>query len=290
MLEAKPAAPGVTVLSDIPYLEAGRAEKLDIYLPAQAQGDATLRPAVVYFHGGGWYKGDKATDREKDIGNAVASAGYVFVTANYLLGKPVWPTNLLDCKNAIRFLRAHAAEYHVDTGRIASMGTSAGGHLALLAAFTADEGELEPKAPYPGVSEKVRAVVDFYGITDLSTRHNVNEAGESLGTLDDAHSAEMLGVSRKDGAALWKLASPVSHITPQSPPVLVVHGLSDRLVDYTQAIELANVLRANHVPHQLILIEGIGHQFDLDTWEGKPMPIDLQGALLKFLESTLGKP
>src|SRR3954469_12324115 len=106
---ASPLPPGVRLVADVPFLEAGRMEKLALFLPARANGDATLRPAVVYFHGGGWDHGDKATERERNIGNHLSAAGYVFVSANYALGPGSWPRNLLDCKNAVRFLRAHAA-------------------------------------------------------------------------------------------------------------------------------------------------------------------------------------
>ncbi len=283
-------APSVRVMADVPYLEATRAEKLDIYLPASGGDGSALRPAVVYFHGGGWYKGDKATAREKNIGSNLAAAGYVFVSANYTLGQNVWPRNLDDCKNAVRFLRAHAADYRVDPDRIAVMGASAGGHLALLVAFTAGDKSLEPAGPYPGVSDQVRAVIDFYGMTNLLTRQNVTATGEPTGKLDDAHSAEMLGVSRAAGAVLWKTASPVTHIRPDSPPVLIAHGLSDRTVDYPQAVELANVLRAAGVPHELMLLEGVGHMFDLETWEEKPLPRDIRPGVLDFLARYLKSP
>jgi len=258
----------VTVKSDVPFLGAGRKEKLDLYLPADT---GTLRPAVVYFHGGGWVRGDKATDREQEIGGALAGAGYVFVSANYRLGEKVWPTNLEDCRAAIRFLRRHAAEYHVDSNRVAAMGASAGGHLALLVAYTADE------------STRVKAVIDLYGITDLLTRRNVNPDGSALATLDDAHSVEMLGINRKRGVALWKKASPVYQVTAASPPTLIIQGLADPIVDHAQSSELDYILTGMHIPHQLLFIPGVGHQFDLETWKNQPLPTDLRPVVLGFL-------
>ncbi len=278
----------VRLVSDVAYLAAGRSERLDLYLPVDPAGSTARRPAVVYFHGGGWYKGDKATARETNIGDNLAAAGYVFVSANYTLGKSVWPQNIFDCKNAVRFVRAHAAEYRIDPDRIVVMGTSAGGHLALLVGYSPDDPKLSPPAPYPGVSDKVRAVIDFYGITDLATRQNVRPDGSPTGELDDAHSEEMLGASRAAGAAIWKAASPVSYIRANSPPTLIVHGLSDKIVDYPQAVELANVLRANGVRHELMLVEGIGHMFDLTTWQDKPMQVDLRPVVLKFLARVDG--
>lgn len=278
---AAEAAP-VRVLSGVPYPAPGPAERLDVYLPASEAGPGG-RPAVVYFHGGGWVGGDKAGAREREIGRALASAGYVFVSANYELGRGSWPANLEDCRDAVRFVRSRAAEYGVDPRRIAAMGASAGGHLALLVAFTSAGDRGPASGPYAGVSSSVDAAIDFYGITDLLTRRDVAADGTPLPVLDDGHSAEMLGVGRGPGAALWRAASPVAHVSPASPPVLIAHGLSDPTVDYGQAVELANALRAKRVPHRLVLLEGVGHMFDLVSWRGRPLPVDLRPVVLGFL-------
>lgn len=262
----------VTVKSDIAFLGPRRKQKLDLYLPADTGG---LRAAVVYFHGGGWVRGDKATEREREIGYALAGAGYVFVSANYRLGEKVWPTNLEDCRSAIRFLRSHAAEYQVDPNRIAAMGASAGGHLALLIAYTADD------------STRVKAVIDLYGITDLLTRRNVNPNGSPLPTLDNAHSVEMLGVNRQQGLALWKKASPVYQITAAAPPTLIIQGLADPIVDHGQSSELDALLTKMQIPHQLLFLPGVGHQFDLETWKDQPLPTDLRPVVIGFLERYL---
>ena len=277
------AAAQVRVLRDVPYPAPGPPERLDVYLPASGAGPGGL-PAVVYFHGGGWIKGDKAGAREREIGRALASAGYVFVSANYELGRGSWPANLEDCRDAVRFVRSRAADYGVDPRRIAAMGASAGGHLALLVAFTGVGDRGPASGPYAGVSSSVDAVIDFYGITDLLTRCDVRADGTPLPTLDDAHSEEMLGVARGPGRAAWRAASPVSYVGPDSPPVLIVHGLSDPIVDYGQAVELANVLRAKGVPHRLVLLEGVGHMFDLVSWQGRPLPRDLRPVVLGFLK------
>jgi acetyl esterase/lipase len=281
-----PLPPGVRLLSDISFLEPGRSEKLDIYLPPGEGG--AKRPAVVYFHGGGWVRGDKATDRERNIGRGLAAAGYVFVSANYILGPKAWPRNLQDCKNAVRFVRANAAHYNVDPNRIAAMGTSAGGHLAMMVAYTADVGpaEFEPASPYPNVSSAVRVVIDFYGMTNLLTRQLVLADGTPTGKPADSHSPEVLGATRTEDPERWKLASPVTHVTRKSPPTLIVHGLSDPTVDYVQAVELANVLRGHEVAHDLVLIEGIGHMFHLNVWNEKPMR-DLTPTVVAFLEQHM---
>lgn len=273
---------GVTLESDVAYLEAGRTERLDVYLPPDS-GQAEVRPAVVYIHGGGWVRGDKATERERNIGGHLAAAGFVFVSANYLLGPGAWPQNLLDCKNAVRFLRAHAAKYRVDPKRIAVMGTSAGGHLALMVAYTAGAAALEPARPYPGVPGGVCAVVNFYGITNVLTRREVRPDGTPTGNFFDSHAPEVLGASRTENPDRWHRASPVAHISRRSPPTFIAHGLSDPTVDYLQAVELANALRAQGVPHELLLLEGIGHMFHFDACQDQPMPAHLRPAVVNFL-------
>lgn len=285
------AAEGIRIISDVAFLEEGRAEKLDIYLPTDEvprPATAPLRPAVVYFHGGGWVRGDKATEREKNIGTGLAKSGFVFVSANYILGPKAWPQNLRDCKNAVRYIRANAAGYGVDPTRIAAMGTSAGGHLAMMAAYTADVGpaEFEPTAPYPNVSSAVTAVIDFYGMTNLLTRQVVLPDGTPTGKPADSHSPEVLGATRTEDPARWQLASPVSHVTKKSPPTLIVHGLADPTVDYVQAVELANVLRSREVAHDLVLLEGIGHMFYLNEWNEQPMR-DLTPTVVGFLRQHL---
>ena len=115
------------VVKDVTFLAPDRAEKLDVYLPT-ALPAGTLAPAVVWIHGGGWTGGTKNETRAAEICGTLAAAGYVAVSIDYRLGDGAWPTNLHDCKNAVRFLRAHAAEYHIDPKRIAVAGGSAGGH------------------------------------------------------------------------------------------------------------------------------------------------------------------
>jgi len=97
----------------------------------------------------------------------------------------------------------------------------------------------------------------------------------------------MLGVGRVEGAALWKEASPVSHVVASVPPTLIVHGLADPIVDHAQATELAGALQSAGVAHELLLLKGVGHQFDLETWDRKPLPQDLRPVVLAFLAKHL---
>ena len=276
------AESAVRVTTDVAFLAPGREEKLDLYLPA-APAAGKLSPAVVWIHGGGWTGGTKNENRAKEICGVLAGAGYVCVSINYRLGDGAWPTNLLDCKNAVRFLRAHAKEYQLDPARIAVAGGSAGGHLALMVGFTAGVKELEPDAPYPGLSSAVRAVIDLYGPADLLAG---SKEGQPAMTKLMTSAQKSFGATALD-AAVYRAASATERAAKNSPPVLILHGRADPTVDFAQSEGLARVLKERGVEHELIALDGVGHTFDFEQWNGKPLPRDLRPVALAFLEKHL---
>ena len=280
-----PAPEGVTIEQDVSYLGDERAEKLDLYLPA-GRPAGVRSPAVVMIHGGGWVGGDKAEYRSFNLCTTLVKAGYVCVSINYILdeGKR-WPTNIRDCKNAVRFLRANAEKYQVDTDHIGVIGGSAGGHLALMVGYTARVPYLEPASPYPGVRDDVQCVVDMYGITNLLTRCKTDEHGNPTDRL--VTGCGLMTKTREEDPRTWRLASPVNHISKISPPTLILHGLADTTVDYDQSKELDRELQKHGVEHELILIEGIGHTFSLDSWGKKPLPYDLTPIVVGFFDKHL---
>ncbi|MBI5770462.1 MAG: alpha/beta hydrolase [Verrucomicrobia bacterium] len=284
-LAADAALPaGARLMTDVAFLAPGRTEKLDVYLPAPPPA-GKLSPAVVWIHGGGWTGGTKVEARAKNICSALVSAGYVALNIDYKLGEGAWPTNLHDCKNAVRFLRTHAKEWQVDPDRIAVAGGSAGGHLALMVGYTSGLKELEPDAPYPGVSSAVRAVINMYGISDIFTRREI----EPNGTVTDrVRPLGPVGVyGHADNKAAYRLASPVSHIGRKTPPTLILHGDKDTTVDLRQSTDLAALLAKAGVPHELVVVPGAGHTFDWATWSKKPLSRDVRAIALAFLEKHL---
>ncbi len=288
-VSAVAADASVRVIPDVAFLAPDRKERLDVYLPAEA-ASGQHRPALVWIHGGGWTGGTKNEARAKNVCTTVAAAGYVAISIDYRLGAGAWPTNLFDCKNAVRFLRARAEAYGVDPDRIAVAGGSAGGHLALMVALTAGKPGLEPEgeaSPYPGTSSAVRCVANFYGITHILTRRETDKQGnpgEARRTLAGAISVHR-ATSETD--PVLTLSSPVTHVTRHSPPMLTLHGRADATVDYLQAEELHRVARERGASHELLLLDGVGHTFDLQTWAKKPLPRDLRPVLLEFLARHL---
>jgi len=271
--DAKPPEPGLVVHADpsamipngvefrrdVAFLPPDRAEKLDLYLPKNRPA-GTRSPAIVIIHGGAWKGGNKSAGREIDSGTTFALAGYVCASVEYDKVPGNWPRNLLDCKNAVRFLRAHAGELGVDGAHIGVIGGSAGGHLALMVAFTPHVAELEPSAPYPAVPDHVSACVNMYGPADLFLQQGVKEA-----VREGDKKLEMFDPKVTDLSALWRLASPVHHVCKDSPPVLILQGAKDVIVKPEQATLLDAKLSELRVEHQTVLIPETPHTFTLHS-------------------------
>ena len=230
--------------------------------------------------------GTKAENRAKEICTILAEAGFVAVSIDYKLGNGAWPQNLYDCKNAVRFLRARAKHYGVDPNRIAVAGGSAGGHLALMVAYTAEQPTLEPTAPYPGVSSAVDCVINMYGITNILTRQKTDAKGKPSGERTVGGALGVFGASDNDDKVL-RVGSPVNHVKPGVPPTLILHGRADATVDYLQAEELARELARHEVAHEMILLDNVGHTFAFKTWGKKKLDRDLSPTVLAFLQRYL---
>jgi len=271
-----PACPNdVRIEKDIPYLSGNIWEKLDLYTPVNISQKQRL-PAIVNIHGGGWKQGDKSSLLDQSIAMELARNGYICANINYTLSVlgPCWPQNLYDCKTAVQFLRNNAKLYHLDPNHIGAIGTSAGGHLAAMLGLTGPEVGLEPPGPYKGISSRVQAVVPMYGPHDLN---------KDFGSYVKKRRfiAGFLGAEKEDDPNLWTFASPVSHVSPDDPPFLLLHGTLDDVVFLEQSIELDKKLRENGVESRLISIEA-GHSFGLH-----PEQRDLRPAVIAFFDKHL---
>lgn len=264
-----PAMPeGVRFEPDIEYLETGRSERADLYLPAGLPAGGRA-PAVVIIHGGGWTGGDKRAAREINIGTNLALRGYVGMSINYLLaagGNPTWPTNLHDCKTAVRWLRKNAGWLRVDPDRIGVIGGSAGGHLAAMLAVTGPDDGLDPTEPYGEYSCRVQCAVDLYGPADLLRRGDT----------------KMLGKTRAEAPELYRAASPTTYADASDPPILILHGTVDKTVDLEQSELLAEALKRAGARHELVIVEGAPHTFHLE-----PKQRDLRPLVLGFFDAHL---
>ena len=256
------APAGVTIKRDVTFLAPDREEKLDLYRPENNDAKEPM-PAVVIIHGGGWVKGDKGKEREFVTGTTLAKAGYVAISINYETRKGKrWPGNLRDCKNGVRWLRQNAKELNVDSSRIGVIGGSAGGHLALMVAYTGDLPKFSDDDLYPGISDRVSACVDMYGITNLLTRRVTDKEGKPT---EELKSHRLFSKDREQAPAMWRNASPINYVSKNSPPTLIFHGTRDTTVDRDQSRELFAALQKAGVPSKLEMIEGARHAWPLKT-------------------------
>lgn len=241
----------VEVQTDVEYGRVGDTSlKLDLYQPKGLRKNV---PAVLLIHGGAWKSGHRAIYRPYCI--KLAERGYVAATASYrLTGAAPYPAAVQDVKCAVRWLRANAGKLHIDPDKIAAMGGSAGGHLAMMIGYSPNAAELEGDGGNPGVSSKIQAVVNFYGPTDLTTPF-----ARSQGVV----ASFMGGKQYDDAQAMYRQASPLTHLTKDAPPTLILHGTIDDIVPIDQADSLAAKLKEFGVPHEYVRLEGWPHTMDL---------------------------
>jgi acetyl esterase/lipase len=252
---------------DLPYCTANPLQKMDIYFPDSGGPWRTL----VYVHGGSWMHGDKS--EAAPFAGLLTSLGYLFVSINYRLFPPAtFPSMIEDVKCAIRSLRSHASEYNLDTNRIAVMGASAGGHLASLLGTTKPEDGWDV-GEYLDQSSRVQAVISMAGVMDLS--RNFPNA--------DIELVKQVGFGEYNVVQ----ASPISHVTPDDPPFLLIHGDQDELVPYEQSQLMYERLIQTDVPAQLIIVKNIGHSFIEPDVDASPSLWEINQIILEFLEKYL---
>ena len=241
---------------DLEYVEIDGAKLyLDLFVPEKVKQP----PLTVYIHGGGWRSGDrKGTLEKNEFLEPLLGAGYAVASIDYRLSSTaVFPAQIHDCKAAVRWLRAYADEYGFDASRVAAMGTSAGGHLAVLMGVTADVEELEGHlGKNVTESSAVQAIVDFFGPADflLRSRTQAGKCNQPEGPV-----YQLLGGSVRKNTDLAKLASPVRHVDAGDPPLFIVHGLMDGKVNPGQSIELYQAYRKHNLPVEITLLPDGGH-------------------------------
>ncbi|BCU78744.1 alpha/beta hydrolase [Luteolibacter sp. LG18] len=223
-----------TVRRDITYTPKGWTEALqgDLYRPVLGEP----APAVLLLHYGGW-TGPDHRQRMAPIARRLAERGYVVFNVTYRKA-PKWihPAQVEDLHQALGWMRRHAKENGIDATRLATYGYSAGGHLAALMGLM--------KHPH---DEHLQAIVSGGNPADLT----MSEGGGLV--------ADFLGGRKSQMPKRYVEASPVYHVTPDSPPVFIYHGAADWFVPTEHARRFAAALEKNHVPHELYWLEGRDH-------------------------------
>jgi len=268
-----PLPEGVVLEKDIEYGNAdGHPLRLDLYRPAKLDRPV---PALLFIHGGAWKSGKRQDYHFYTA--AFARKGYVVATASYrLTGQAPYPAAVQDCKCAVRWLRANAKKYNIDPDKIAAVGGSAGGHLSMMLGY-ADDPALEGKSGHGGVSSRVSAVVNIYGVYDMTTR---------IAKESSAVKSFLQGKSFEEAPELYRQSSPMIHLDKNDPPTLILHGTIDETVPVAQSDRLAAHLKRLKIPHAYGRLDGWPHTMDL----AKPVNDYCQEMMDRFFAEHLPLP
>lgn len=212
--------------------------KLDIY---HRKNISDARPLIIFIHGGAWKKGNK--DDYWPYLIPYAEKGYITATIQYrLTGEAVYPAQLKDVVSAINWLQDNADNYHIDKNNIALVGGSAGGHLAMLAAYTDS-------------SLNIKGIVNLYGPSDLTTPYA--RETESV--------QKLIGKSYEEAPELYQMASPITFINGDIPPTLTFQGTLDELVPYKQSDNLDKKIKEAGAKSYYHKLKGWPHTMDLNV-------------------------
>lgn len=245
-----------TMIQDIPYGEDA-AQRMDIYVQGAYIGEPnyfaksnTPKPTLVYIHGGGWLSGTKETR----IGFLMPfiQKGWNVVNVEYRLGLGTAPNAAEDVLKAMQWIAENAETYGIDKQNIVVSGESAGGHLALLAGLVNSKAGSHPA--YVGDDLKIKAIIDWFGITDIEKVSTYLSANKPEGN----YALGWIGQPQKL-ATISKTYSPIHYITKNAPPILSIHGVDDSVVPYSQSVLLHEALDKVGTQHRLLSLKGGKH-------------------------------
>jgi acetyl esterase/lipase len=251
-------SPGVKLVPNLEYASVnGKSLLLDLYLPRKI--DKPL-PVVMWVHGGGWFQGDKKVCPAIDF----ATHGYAVVSINYRFSQEAtYPAQIQDCKAAVRWIRAHAKFYSLDGARIGAWGESAGGHLVALLGTTGDVKDLEGDEANIDQSSRVQAVCDFCGPTDFLQFQAQAAKGPVHNPRNwdapDSFTSRLIGGTIQENKEKAARANPITFITRDAPPFLIMHGDRDKSVPLAQSEIFRDALVKAGVDVRFEVIHGVGH-------------------------------
>jgi acetyl esterase/lipase len=253
------------VWSDINYADDTlTGHLLDIYLPETGDGPF---PVVVTIAGSAWFA-NNSKDRAYNIGKSLQKEGFAIVAVNHRSSREaIFPAQINDIKAAVRFIRANAGKYSLDTRFFGIAGDSSGGHLAAFMGTSGGVWEYTIESESVSIegavgnhlnhSSRIDAVVDWYGPTTFQV---MDSCGSSFShDAPDSPESTLIGGPIQEKDALCALANPITYIDSTDPAFLILHGDADPLVPYCQSILLHNALETAGVSNKLIIVPGGGH-------------------------------
>jgi acetyl esterase/lipase len=225
----------------------GEELRLDLGRPQSLNQPA---PCVVVIHGGAWRGGNK--NAHKDLVLKLAQAGYVSASLGYrFCPKHPFPAQVEDVKCAVRYLRAHASQYHLDAQRFGAVGFSAGAHLSMMLGVMGAKDGLEGEGGWADQPSQVQAVVAFFGPTDL--------AAPDIPLLSRGLLRDFIGGLPKEKPDQYRRASPITYVSAGDAPLLIFQGTKDPLVPHSQAYRMTDALTKAGVPGRVEMLIGAGH-------------------------------
>lgn len=282
----------IDTLNGIVYSQIKSAVAIrQLHMSLLVPRNADLKPAIVYFPGGGFTSA--AWDKFIEMRMALAQAGFVVAAAEYRTVPDTFPAPVIDGKAAIRYLREHAKEYGIDPQRIGVLGDSAGGYMAQMMALTNGDKAFE-QGDFLNQSSDVQAAATLYGISNLL---NIGEGFPAA--IQKVHESPAVteallvhGSAFRDwpGAAIGSdkqkalAASPMGHVNGKKPPFLIMHGSADTLVSPLQSAQLYKALKEEGNKADYVLLEGAEHGDD--HWYQQPV-ID---RVVSWFKATIGEP
>jgi len=233
------------------------AQTLDFFVPAEAKSHPV--PVVIWIHGGGWHSGDK----KGKMFLGLVTRGFAVASIDYRLSQEaIWPAQIYDCKAAVRWVRAQANKYNLDSKHIGVWGGSAGGHLVLMLGTTNGLKELEGDEGNQKFSSDVEAVCDWFGPTDfLHIQEQIPKTDEQHKPKIDAMSlvGMLIGGPVATHEEQAKQASPITYLTKECAPTLILHGDSDPIVPLQQSQEYYDAAKAKGANVTLHIVPNGGH-------------------------------
>jgi acetyl esterase/lipase len=274
-----PVPAGVVAHRDLAYVESGHARQmLDLYLPATPPKGPL--PVIIWVHGGGWQNGTKANALPLRLG--FVAKGYAIASIGYRLTEAAtFPAQIQDVKAGVRWLRAQASHYGLDPERFVAWGSSAGGHLVALLGTAGDVRAFEVGA-HLDRSSRVQAVIDYYGPSDF--QRFVDTPGYASHRRPDAPESKLIGGPVTENKEKAAAASPVTYVSKDDAPFLIVHGSADPTVPVNQSEVLHAALAQAGVTSTVHILPGAKH--------GGPEFTSAQmlGRVEEFLAKELKKP
>ncbi|MFB3788642.1 MAG: alpha/beta hydrolase fold domain-containing protein [bacterium] len=243
---------GVKAFKNLEYVPGGHErQKLDLYV---REGKSPY-PLVIWIHGGAFRMGSK----DSCPALWLTGEGYAVASLNYRLSQhAIFPAQIEDCKAAVRWLRAHAAEYRLDPEHFGAWGASAGGHLAAMLGVTGGVAEFE-KGGNLDQSSRVQAVCDWFGPTDFTLMNKF--PGDMDHDAPDSPESQLIGGPVQENKEKAQRANPISYVTADDPPFLIMHGDQDPLVPIHQSELLDAALRQAGAAVTFHAVQGAGHGF-----------------------------